>query len=67
MARDFDPKSAFPLLANEASISPPGANGLIMLPYFSGERTPIHDVYAKGRTIWFKFDAQPGRHVPCIN
>ncbi len=48
MARDFDPKSAFPLLANEASISPPGANGLIMLPYFSGERTPIHDVYAKG-------------------
>jgi xylulokinase len=39
---------AFPLLANEASISPPGANGLIMLPYFSGERTPIHDVYAKG-------------------
>ena len=48
MARDFDPKLAFPLLANEASISPPGANGLIMLPYFSGERTPIHDVYAKG-------------------
>jgi xylulokinase len=28
--------------------SPPGANGLLWLPYFSGERTPIHDTHAKG-------------------
>ena len=28
--------------------SPPGANGLVVLPYFSGERTPIHDPEAKG-------------------
>ena len=28
--------------------SPPGANGLVFLPYFSGERTPIHDPDAKG-------------------
>lgn len=48
MARDLDPAQAFPLLAEEAAGSPPGANGLLMLPYFSGERTPIHDVHAKG-------------------
>ena len=28
--------------------TPPGADGLIALPYFSGERTPINDVHAKG-------------------
>ncbi|MEM9872606.1 MAG: FGGY-family carbohydrate kinase [Pseudomonadota bacterium] len=48
LARDLDPAAAFPLLAQEAAHSPPGANGLLMLPYFSGERTPIHDVHAKG-------------------
>ena len=29
-------------------LPPPGARGLLMLPYFSGERTPIHDPLAKG-------------------
>ncbi|WP_299654747.1 FGGY-family carbohydrate kinase [uncultured Tateyamaria sp.] len=48
IARDLDPAQAFPTLANEAAASPPGANGLLMLPYFSGERTPIHDIHAKG-------------------
>lgn len=48
IARDLDPATAFAELAAEAASSPPGANGLIMLPYFSGERTPIHDPHAKG-------------------
>lgn len=47
-ARDLEVADAFPILADEAAASPPGANGLLMLPYFSGERTPIHDVHAKG-------------------
>lgn len=47
-ARDIDPATAFPLLAAEAQASPPGAKGLVVLPYFSGERTPIHDPHAKG-------------------
>jgi len=47
-ARDLTREEAFPVLAAEAATSPPGANGLIMLPYFSGERTPIHDPNAKG-------------------
>lgn len=48
LARDLSVEGAFPALAAEAATSPPGANGLLMLPYFSGERTPIHDVNAKG-------------------
>jgi xylulokinase len=48
LARDLDPKNAFIELGAEAERSPPGANGLVLLPYFSGERTPIHDPHAKG-------------------
>jgi xylulokinase len=47
-ARELSRQDAFPKLAEEAAASSPGANGLIMLPYFSGERTPIHDPKAKG-------------------
>jgi xylulokinase len=44
MARDAD----FAALAAEAEASPKGARGLLCLPYFSGERTPIHDPLARG-------------------
>ncbi|WP_136646526.1 FGGY-family carbohydrate kinase [Tabrizicola sp. YIM 78059] len=44
LARDAD----FAGLAAEAEASPKGAKGLLCLPYFSGERTPIHDPLAKG-------------------
>ena len=44
LARDAD----FAQLAAEAADSPKGAKGLLCLPYFSGERTPIHDPLAKG-------------------
>ncbi len=47
-ARDFDAQLAMAALAGEAEASPPGGNGLLVLPYFSGERTPIHDPHAKG-------------------
>lgn len=39
---------AFAQLSAEAEASPPGARGLICLPYFFGERTPIHDPQARG-------------------
>jgi xylulokinase len=48
LARELAPATAMEQLAAEAETSPPGANGLVMLPYFSGERTPIHDTHAKG-------------------
>jgi xylulokinase len=48
MGRELTQDAAFEALAREAEASPPGANGLLWLPYFSGERTPIHDTHAKG-------------------
>lgn len=47
-AKDLPFESAFRTLTEEANASPPGANGVIMLPHLSGERTPIHDSHAKG-------------------
>ncbi|HCQ64143.1 MAG TPA: carbohydrate kinase [Rhodobacteraceae bacterium] len=47
-AQELPRETAFATLAEEAEASPPGANGLLLLPYFSGERTPIHDPKAKG-------------------
>ena len=38
----------FETLVSEASAVPPGSEGLVMLPYFSGERTPIYDPLARG-------------------
>jgi xylulokinase len=48
LARDLDAATSFERLAAEAEAVPPGAGGLILLPYFSGERTPIHDPLARG-------------------
>ncbi len=39
---------AYTALAALAASSPPGARGLLVLPYFSGERTPLQDPEAKG-------------------
>jgi hypothetical protein len=39
---------AIRVLNEEAMASPPGANGLVMLPYFSGALTPLFDPAAKG-------------------
>ncbi|MFZ7092699.1 FGGY-family carbohydrate kinase [Primorskyibacter sp. 2E233] len=47
-AREMDGDQAFGALMNEAAATPPGAGGLLALPYFSGERTPIHDPAARG-------------------
>jgi xylulokinase len=40
--------SAYATLADEAATVPPGSRGIVCLPYFSGERTPIHDPLARG-------------------
>jgi len=47
-ARELPPDAGFTTLTAEAEASPPGARGLICLPYFSGERTPLHDPLARG-------------------
>lgn len=38
----------WPVLLAEAAAAPPGARGLLLLPYFAGERTPIYDPLARG-------------------
>ena len=40
--------NAYAALADLAATSPAGANGLLCLPYFAGERTPINDPDARG-------------------
>lgn len=37
-------------LVDEAKKAPAGAGGLVLLPYFSGERTPLFDPHARG--LW---------------
>ena len=41
-------ENAYQALARQAGEIPAGSNGLICLPYFSGERTPINDPHARG-------------------
>ncbi|MBC7739846.1 MAG: carbohydrate kinase, partial [Candidatus Saccharibacteria bacterium] len=58
-ARDLPRETAFAVLTAEAMDSPAGAKGLLCLPYFSGERTPLHDPKARG--AFFGLDLTHGR------
>jgi xylulokinase len=49
--RKLTGESSFDRLVAEAQQSPPGARGLLMLPYFAGERTPLFDPEARGVLI----------------
>ncbi len=51
---ELAPALSFEELVEAAETSPPGAKGLLCLPYFSGERTPIHDPDARG--VFFGLD-----------
>ncbi|WP_193103672.1 FGGY-family carbohydrate kinase [Brachybacterium sp. FME24] len=46
--RDLTGDAEFSTLIHEAETSGVGANGLLMLPYFAGERSPMHDPSARG-------------------
>ncbi|MHC5262785.1 FGGY-family carbohydrate kinase [Streptomyces sp. UC4497] len=46
--RDLFGDVDYPELLGLAEKSGPGANGLLMLPYFAGERTPVDDPRARG-------------------
>jgi len=45
---------------NLALESSPGAGGIISLPYFAGERTPLHDPAAKGVFFGMSLASTPG-------
>jgi xylulokinase len=50
----------FSTLLSEADDSGPGANGLLMLPYFAGERTPVADPDARGLIAGLTLDHTRG-------
>ncbi len=43
--------NAYQLLSDQAATVPAGSMGLLVLPYFAGERTPIWDPYARGLIV----------------
>ncbi|MET8287515.1 FGGY-family carbohydrate kinase [Streptomyces sp. NPDC051639] len=46
--QDVTGGESFDTLVTEAEAVPAGSDGLLMLPYFAGERTPIFDPHARG-------------------
>ncbi len=51
LAPDLPPASAYRVLDAEAARVPPGANGLVALDYFQGNRSPHTDALARG-AVW---------------
>jgi xylulokinase len=48
---EFAPTASFAELDEAAETLPAGSDGLILLPYFLGEKTPIHDPLARGTLV----------------
>ncbi|GJM73350.1 hypothetical protein HMSSN036_55660 [Paenibacillus macerans] len=48
-------KNAYDVLNEQAAQIPAGSEGLIVLPYFMGERSPIWDSDAKGTIVDFRW------------
>jgi xylulokinase len=61
-----DPDAAYEMLAAEAGASPPGAAGLLLLPYFAGERTPFYDPGAAGVLLGLRLQHTRGDHYRAI-
>ena len=53
-------------MSREAAGSPPGANGLIFLPYMMGERSPIWDPHARGVFLGLSLSTTRGDMVRAI-
>ena len=43
--------SVHAFLDRQAGDLPPGAGGVVLLPYFLGEKTPLHDPHARGTLV----------------
>jgi xylulokinase len=51
IVREFGGGATHRELDARAALLPPGAGGLVMLPYLLGEKTPIHDPAARGTLV----------------
>lgn len=57
---------AYELMNREAEAAPPGSAGLIVLPYFMGERTPIWDPRARGVVFGLSLDHGRGHFIRAL-
>jgi xylulokinase len=57
--RQFAAELDYAALDNGAANLPPGSDGLVLLPYFLGEKTPINDPLARG--VFFGLDLRHTR------
>lgn len=53
-------------LSREASRSPAGSDGLVVLPYFAGERSPIFDPDARGMVVGLTLNHDRGHLMRAI-
>jgi xylulokinase len=49
--RGLTGEPSYETLINEAEATPAGADGLVALPYFAGERSPLFDPHARGALL----------------
>ncbi|MFW5889549.1 MAG: xylulokinase [Bacillota bacterium] len=59
-------KNPYQVMSEEADIVSPGSNGLIFLPYMSGERSPIWDPKAKGVYFGLTFKTKRSQMIRSI-
>lgn len=59
-------QDVFKVLSQLAKTSPPGANGIIFLPYLAGERAPVWDPYAKGLFFGISLRSKKGDFIRAI-
>ncbi|HEX4414396.1 MAG TPA: xylulokinase [Lacipirellulaceae bacterium] len=57
---------AYDVLTEEAAVTPPGAEGLLFLPYLAGERTPHADPNARGAFVGLTMAHARGHMVRSI-
>lgn len=56
----------YDLMAAEAAVVPPGSEGLVFLPYLTGERTPHADPFARGAFVGLTLRHHRGHLVRAV-
>ena len=64
--QEFGQDLSFDDLTNEAAKIAPGSDGVVFLPYMSGERSPIWDPDAKGVFYGLSFDKTRGHMIRAL-
>ena len=62
--RELAAGAALDVLDAEAAATPPGAEGVVMLPYLLGEKTPVNDPLATGALVGLHARPRPRPPLP---